>query len=85
MTINRDPRDQNDQSDSPFQLFPINLTININNFENGRDSQIQTRRNQGGQNNILAKSDSDSTILNEGRRNQKAADKSGTGKTTPEM
>lgn len=38
MTIQRDPRDQNDgQTESAFQQFvPINLTININNFGGGR-------------------------------------------------
>ena len=53
MSIKRDAKDLNyDQSESAFHLVPVNLTININNFNNKR------AKNQNFDDN------SDSTILN---------------------
>ena len=53
MSIKRDAKDLNyDQSESAFHLVPVNLTININNFNNQRG------KNQNFDDN------SDSTILN---------------------
>lgn len=73
MSIKRDAKDLNyDQSESAFHLVPVNLTININNFNNIK--------------NNFDNDNSDSTILGGNPKNQENFNKnkvSDNGQRTP--